>query len=173
MNFSRSFSTFRLLSFMLVGTAGLVSSSCSNDLPALPVDNTDYQVKDDEIIRKYLTDNNITTAQKQPSGLYYIPVTANAAGVQAVAGRTVSVLYTGRFMDGRIFDASKNQYTPIDFVLGRGQVIKGWDEGIALMRKGEKAVLIIPSGLAYGAAGAGTIPPNTVLRFEVELVNVQ
>ena len=173
MNLSRSFATLRLFSFMLVGTAGLISTSCGSD-PVTPADNKDYTAIDEEIIKKYITDSNITTAQRQASGLYYVPVTTNAAGVQATAGRTVSVLYTGRFMDGRVFDASANQFTPIDFVLGRGRVIKGWDEGIALMRKGEKAVLLIPSALAYGSSGAGsTIPPNTVLRFEVELVNVQ
>ncbi|MGI4870271.1 MAG: FKBP-type peptidyl-prolyl cis-trans isomerase [Janthinobacterium lividum] len=115
------------------------------------------------------------TAQKQSSGLYYVPVTTNASGTPAVAGKTVSVLYTGTLLDGTVFDASsKNGNKPFDFVLGAGQVIKGWDQGIALMHKGEKAVLLIPSALGYGASGAGSaIPPNTVIKFDVEVTDVK
>ncbi|RZL08411.1 MAG: FKBP-type peptidyl-prolyl cis-trans isomerase [Hymenobacter sp.] len=137
--------------------------------------NPDFKVPDDNIIKKYLTDNSITTAQKQASGLYYVPGTVVPAGTPAAANKTVSVLYTGRFMDGTIFDASsRNGNQPISFVLGKGQVIPGWDEGIALMRKGETGQLLIPSALAYGPSGAGTtIAPNTVLRFEVEVTDVK
>ncbi len=134
-----------------------------------------FAATDDAIITAYLTSASITTAQKQTSGLYYVPVTANSSGTQATAGKTVSVLYTGRLMDGTVFDAtSLRNNTPFSFLLGSGSVIKGWDEGIALMRKGEKAILIIPSALAYGPSGSGTtIPANAVLRFEVEVVDVK
>ncbi len=129
---------------------------------------------DEEIIQNYLRDNGITTAQRQPSGLYFVPVAANPAGLRAVATNTVSVLYTGRLMDGTVFDASSKQgNVPISFVLGRSEVIQGWDEGIALMRKGEKATLLIPSALAYGSRGQGPIPANAVLRFDVELTDVR
>jgi peptidylprolyl isomerase len=134
-----------------------------------------YAATDDAIITNYLTTSAITTAQKQTSGLYYVPVTTNPTGTPATAGKTVSVLYTGKLMDGTVFDAtSLRNNVPFSFLLGSGSVIKGWDEGIALMRKGEKAILLIPSALAYGPSGSGTaIKANSVLRFEVEVVDVK
>jgi FKBP-type peptidyl-prolyl cis-trans isomerase len=102
-------------------------------------------------------------------------VAPNPTGTPAVPGKTVSVRYTGELLDGTVFDASaKHGNEPFDFVLGEGKVIPGWDEGIALMRKGEKGVLLLPSALGYGPEGAGSdIPPNAVLRFEVELLDVR
>ena len=95
-------------------------------------------------------------------------------GAQAQAGRTVKVHYTGKFPDGRVFDSSIPRGEPIEFVLGAGRVIKGWDEGIALMKVGGKAELVIPPELAYGERGAGgVIPPNATLVFDVELVEVK
>ena len=109
---------------------------------------------------------------KTDSGLEYIEVQAGS-GTQAAAGKMVSVHYTGKFQDGRVFDSSVSRGEPITFKLGVGQVIKGWDEGIALMKVGGKAQLIIPSNLAYGERGAGgVIPPNATLVFYVELVSV-
>ena len=110
---------------------------------------------------------------KTSSGLEYIEVEAGT-GAQAVAGKKVSVHYTGKFQDGKVFDSSISRGQPIEFQLGRGNVIKGWDEGIALMKVGGKAQLIIPSNLAYGERGAGgVIPPNATLVFDVELVDVK
>ena len=109
---------------------------------------------------------------KTTSGLQYIEVEAGT-GEQAQAGKTVSVHYTGKFQDGKVFDTSVPRGEPIEFELGRGNVIKGWDEGIALMKVGGKAQLIIPPNLAYGERGAGgVIPPNATLVFDVELVSV-
>lgn len=110
---------------------------------------------------------------KTQSGLEYIEVEAGT-GAQAEAGKTVAVHYTGKLQDGSVFDSSVSRGEPIEFKLGVGQVIKGWDEGIALMKVGGKAQLIIPPALGYGERGAGgVIPPNTTLVFDVELVKVK
>ena len=95
-------------------------------------------------------------------------------GMDAIVGKTVSVHYTGRLMDGTVFDSSVERGEPIDFKLGAGMVIKGWDEGIALLQVGDKARFVIPSDLAYGTRGAGgVIPPNATLIFDVELMDVK
>jgi FKBP-type peptidyl-prolyl cis-trans isomerase len=107
---------------------------------------------------------------KTASGLEYIEIEAGT-GEQAVAGKTVRVHYTGKFPDGKVFDSSYSRGEPIEFELGAGRVIKGWDEGIALLKVGGKAQLVIPPELAYGERGAGgVIPPNATLVFDVELV---
>jgi FKBP-type peptidyl-prolyl cis-trans isomerase len=110
---------------------------------------------------------------KTASGLEYNEQ-ESGSGAQALAGKTVKVHYTGRFPDGQVFDSSIPRGEPIEFVLGAGRVIKGWDEGIALMKVGGKAELVIPPELAYGERGAGgVIPPNATLVFDVELVEVK
>ena len=110
---------------------------------------------------------------KTASGLEYNEVTIGT-GTQAVAGKTVKVHYTGKFLDGKVFDSSVSRGEPIEFVLGHGRVIKGWDEGIALMKVGGKAQLTIPPNLAYSERGAGgVIPSNATLVFDVELVEVK
>ena len=110
---------------------------------------------------------------KTQSGLDFIEIEAGT-GKQAEAGKTVAVHYTGKFQDGKIFDSSVSRGEPIEFQLGKGNVIKGWDEGIAMMRVGGKAQLIIPPDLAYGEKGSGgVIPPNATLVFDVELVKVK
>ena len=95
------------------------------------------------------------------------------AGEEAVAGKRVKVHYTGTFEDGRTFDSSVPRGEPFEFKLGAGQVIRGWDQGVAGMKVGGKRKLTIPSDLAYGSRGAGNvIPPDTTLVFEVELLGV-
>ena len=106
------------------------------------------------------------------SGLEYIEKEIGT-GKPAVAGKNVSVHYTGKFTNGEVFDNSYERGEPIAFNLGMGQVIQGWDEGIALMKVGGRAELTIPPQLAYGERGAGgVIPPNATLIFNVELVDV-
>ena len=115
------------------------------------------------------TEENIMTTA---SGLQYIEVEAGT-GATPKAGDTVAVHYTGTLEDGTKFDSSYDRGQPFEFVLGRGQVIAGWDEGIALMQVGGKARLIIPPELAYGnRAVGGVIPANSTLIFEVELVEI-
>jgi FKBP-type peptidyl-prolyl cis-trans isomerase len=122
-------------------------------------------------IKKYLSDNRINV-QPTKSGLYYIE-TLRGAGVKAADGKTVQVKYTGKLLDGTIFDSSDGK-APISFKLGSKQVIPGWEEGISMMRVGGKAKLVIPSSLAYGPNGAGqTILPFSPLVFDVELVDVK
>ena len=110
---------------------------------------------------------------KTQSGLDYTEV-QEGTGAQPKTGDTVRVHYTGKFANGKVFDSSVSRGEPLEFSLGRGRVIKGWDEGIALMKVGGKAVLTIPPHLAYGENGAGgVIPPNATLTFEVELVGIK
>lgn len=108
------------------------------------------------------------------SGLTYI-ITERGDGEQAAAGKTVTVHYTGLLTSGAKFDSSLDRNEPIPFLLGAGKVIKGWDEGIAKLRVGDKAMLIIPPHLGYGARSTpgGEIPANSTLIFIVELVGVK
>lgn len=109
--------------------------------------------------------------EKTESGLYY-KITKEGIGDTPPKGSQVSVHYKGTLIDGTVFDSSYQRNQPIDFSVGVGQVIPGWDEGIMLLNKGAAARFVIPSHLAYGAQGAGgVIPPNATLIFEVELVN--
>jgi FKBP-type peptidyl-prolyl cis-trans isomerase len=110
---------------------------------------------------------------KTESGLRY-KIINQGDGVQAEKGKTVSVHYKGMLPNGKVFDSSYDRKQPIDFALGMGQVIAGWDEGIQLLKVGDKARLVVPSDMAYGSAGAGgIIPPNATLVFDVELVAVK
>jgi len=108
-----------------------------------------------------------------PSGLQYVDKTVGT-GASPQKGQKVFVHYTGWLLDGKKFDSSRDRGQPFSFSLGRGEVIKGWDEGVATMKVGGTRELIIPPDLAYGARGAGgVIPPNATLKFEVELLEIR
>jgi len=111
--------------------------------------------------------------EKTPSGLRY-KIVQKGNGAKAENGKIVSVHYEGSLSNGQVFDSSYKRKQPIDFTLGIGQVIAGWEEGIALLSVGDKGRFVIPSHLAYGSAGAGgVIPPDATLIFDVELMGVK
>lgn len=105
------------------------------------------------------------------SGLRYIDL-ATGTGNTPTTGQTVTVQYTGILLDGSKFDSSRDRNQPFSFQIGVGKVIKGWDEGISTMQVGGRRQLIIPSSLAYGSSGAGSIPPNATLIFDVEVLSI-
>ena len=110
--------------------------------------------------------------EETASGLRY-QILQKGTGKQATKGAGVSVHYKGQLLDGTVFDSSYKRKQPIEFSVGVGQVIAGWDEGILLLKVGDKARFVIPANLAYGESGAGgVIPPNATLIFDVELMGV-
>ena len=123
-------------------------------------------------LKKYLEDNNIL-AEPTESGLYYVKI-SDGNGEKPALGSNVKVHYTGKLLNGEVFDSSIERGEPIDIPIGVGRVIPGWDEGIMMMSKGEKGILYIPYNLGYGERGAGgVIPPFANLIFEVELVDFE
>ena len=110
--------------------------------------------------------------QTTESGLQYA-VTTVGQGAKPQPGQVIIAHYHGTFLDGKVFDSSVTRNTPFAFTLGRKQVIKGWEEAFALLRIGDKATLVIPPQLAYGEKQRGPIPPNSTLRFDVELLDIK
>ncbi|MCB0698867.1 MAG: FKBP-type peptidyl-prolyl cis-trans isomerase [Chitinophagales bacterium] len=133
-------------------------------------------VIDDDMIKTYMKDNKITGAQKTASGLYYT-IDRQGKGAKPEVGDQVTVNYTGKLLNGEVFDSNVdpafNHVQPFQFFLGKGMVIKGWDEGVALLDQGTKATLYIPSGMAYGKSSPSPkIPANSVMIFDVELLEI-
>lgn len=131
---------------------------------------------DDKLMQEYFQTNNLTPS-KTSSGVYYIMM-KEGSGKTAEPGQRVTVNYSGWTLDGNMFDSntdpSKGHVEPFTFTLGRGEVIPGWDEGVALLKKGGKAKLFIPSSLAYGPMGRKPqIPENAILMFEVEVLKIE
>lgn len=144
----------------------------NNDFPTLSITTTDTagnttNIEDNVAV---ITDTIITT----DSGLQYVELEQNNDGAIPTTGQVITVDYTGTLTDGTVFDSSVERGVPFQFTLGVGQVIAGWDEGLATMSVGSRRRLIIPSELAYGEVGIpGTIPPNATLIFDVELLGIQ
>jgi FKBP-type peptidyl-prolyl cis-trans isomerase len=111
-------------------------------------------------------------APAAPVGTVAVTQLGPGKGAQAKDGDRVRVHYVGTLLDGSKFDSSRDRKKPFDFLLGAGQVIKGWDQGVAGMKVGEKRKLVIPPGLAYGQAGRPGIPANSTLVFEVQLLAI-
>ncbi len=139
----------------------LIFISCKKE------DNTSQQAETDEkIIQQYITDHNLN-AVATGSGLYYV-IENPGTGAQPNANSDVKVVYAGYFTDGNQFDSS----SPLGATFNLQNVIKGWTEGIPYFREGGNGKLLIPSALGYGSSGSGNIPPNTVLIFDVALIDV-
>src|SRR5216683_5102069 len=145
---------------VLLGASLMLALACADsDANPQDKDKKDENKKDEKVI---------TTK----SGLKYVEL-KEGTGDEAKADQTVEVHYTGWLKDGTKFDSSKDRNKPFEFSLGAGQVIKGWDEGVAGMKVGGKRKLIIPPELGYGKRGAGNaIPPDAELTFEVELLKI-
>lgn len=149
---------------VIAGTVYLISQNVSAPSPAPPAAPT-------------ATTEPVTLNEEgmiaTPSGLKYKDI-VEGTGVSPKAGQTITVHYTGLLANGEKFDSSRDRGQPIDFVIGKGAVIKGWDEGVITMKIGGKRKLIIPPDLGYGAQGRPpSIPPNSTLLFEVELIGVK
>lgn len=145
---------FKVLSILLFSAA---SFSCEKDT---------LSGTEEEQIESYIQSKGLVVTEKTATGLRYIRTKENAAGTLLVKGKTVSLNYTGKLLTGKKFDSGS-----FSFVLGSGQVIKGFDEGIAKMRVGESASIIFPSSLGYGASGTSGIPGSSPLLFEIEILS--
>jgi len=136
---------------------------------ALNAQNPQYTLSDEKLIAQ-----TYPTAHKLPSGLRYVVRAPGSGSETPPFGSYITCNYAGRLLDGTEFDSSYRRGVPFSFRLGAGAVIKGWDEGIALMHKGERATLIVPYWLAYGVKGQPPkIPGKATLIFEVELIDWQ
>jgi FKBP-type peptidyl-prolyl cis-trans isomerase len=154
-----------------IGKLLIFSLAIMFTLYACEKQETSYQKlqKEQDMLNQYIIDSNITVEPKT-SGLYYIETLAGS-GEKVTVGRLITVKYVGKFLDGTVFDQSGVE--PFEFMVGYGEVISGWDEGVRYMKDGGKATLIIPSTLGYGPYGKGTIPGYTTLLFDIEITNVQ
>ena len=147
------------LSFYVVLIVSILLSACNKE---------DVSGAEEEQIESYISSKKLVVTEKTSSGLRYIR-TAPSTGANLIAGQTITVKYVGRLLSDKQFDAGT-----FSFKLGAGQVVGGFDEGIAKMKVGEKATIIFPSSLGYGSQGAGSaIPANAPLAFDIEVVSAK
>ncbi|WP_299756010.1 FKBP-type peptidyl-prolyl cis-trans isomerase [uncultured Pontibacter sp.] len=156
----------RLLQALLLLFVTLGFAACKDD-------TTPQKEKDDKQIQQYFQANGIdpATVTKTSSGLYY-QLIEEGTGDKVFPGDKVSVHYVGTFLNGTKFDSSRDRNAPFNFTVGVRGVIAGWDEGLPYMRAGETARLYIPSHLGYGPYGSGSIPGNSPLLFEIEVLEI-
>lgn len=166
MNQVRFFACISLITLFSFFIAGKSLSSEKTLATENVVKGEQEKVAKEEALIKEKYPNAIRTS----SGLMYI-ILKEGSGATPTSGALIEAHYTGRLLDGTKFDSSVDRGKAFLFVVGRGEVIKGWDEAFLSMKKGEKRILIIPPGLAYGDKGMGTIPPNETLIFEVDLID--
>lgn len=147
-------------------------ASCEEEYT--PFDPVKQRETDEKLIQEYLKANNVdmSAVTKTNSGLYYQPLEAGT-GPKVESGDNVEVKYKGYLLNGTEFDSNYDKPNPFEFMVGAQQVIAGWDEGLQLMHEGEKARLYIPSRLGYGQRPAGSIPSNSVLIFDVQVVDIK
>lgn len=166
-----------LLVAQFTGTSG---SAIAENLPTSTIAVADTQIAqaaddlmpEEEAVEDMEEASNEQALVTTESGLQYEEI-VEGTGAMPQAGQRVTVHYTGTLEDGTKFDSSRDRNRPFSFTIGVGQVIKGWDEGVATMRVGGQRKLIIPPDLGYGARGAGgVIPPNATLLFDVELLRI-
>lgn len=152
--------SMNLVKYFSILIIGISLFSCQKDL--LTPDEENAQID------KFISENGLSVSEKTASGLRFIKTKTNASGAALAKGKSVALAYTGKLLSGKTFDSGT-----FSFYLGIGQVVKGFDEGVAKLRVGEKAILIFPSSLGYGADGAGKdIKGNTPLYFDVEVLSV-
>jgi FKBP-type peptidyl-prolyl cis-trans isomerase len=160
---------FLCISFITLFSFFIAGESLSSE--KTPVTENVVKGEQEKVAREEaLIKEKYPNAIRTSSGLMYV-ILKEGNGATPASGALVEAHYTGRLLDGTKFDSSVDRGKPFLFLVGTGEVIKGWDEAFLLMKKGEKRILIIPPGLAYGDKGVGTIPPNETLIFEVELTN--
>lgn len=139
--------------------------------PQFILEGVDEQGNPVEIEAEIIPEDELSENTASENGLE-IEILEAGSGEQAKNGDTLLVHYTGALLDGAKFDSSLDRGQPFQFTLGAGQVIAGWDQGLLGMKVGEKRKLTIPPELGYGPSGAGSIPPNSTLVFEVELLDI-
>ena len=131
-----------------------------------------FQAEEEEALQKYITENNIT-AEPTESGLYFIQ-TQEGKGPKAEDGKTITMHYTGKFLDGTTFDSSIQRGKPMEFVLGQQPFIAGFEEAVRMMNAGSKATVIMPSKIAYGPSSPySPFPPFTTLVFDLEMISIK
>ena len=158
---------------LAAGGLFLIADACQGEVPAkkTPADETTNAKNVDELIAELKKKHPKAKLETTKSGMKYF-VLKEGEGDKCGKGKRIKAHYTGTLINGKKFDSSRDRGKPFEFVVGIGQVIKGWDEALSDMKKGEQRILILPPNLAYGERGAGgVIPPNATLVFDVELID--